>query len=137
MSRRRPHRRRPGLEGNISSPISLRVGHRRSKTKYQEVRVAGPEDAGSFQRAVQEQVRNHPNDPLIVAVNGYQPWLGEILHTCIEDHWTEIADLDRAVQYAQTMQFPEKASKRGRWVPWTFIIDQSEGKSPTHLSKHC
>lgn len=128
---RRAHRRRPTQERDADGPVSLRVGHRRSKTKYQEVRVKGPEDAGSFKRVVQEQVGLHPRDPLVIAVNSYQPWLRDILHTCIEDHWADIADLDRAVQFAQTMQFPEKASKRGRWVPWTFITDQSKSETST------
>lgn len=122
--RRRPLRRRPALGGDSRVPIACRVGHRRSKIKYEEVALHGPADAASFSRVVHDQVRLHPHDPLIIAVNGYQPWLGQVLHTCIEDHWSDIADLDRAVQYAHTMQFPEKASQRGRWVPWTFIIDQ-------------
>ncbi|KAM3416080.1 hypothetical protein BST61_g9562 [Cercospora zeina] len=121
MPRRRYRRAAPE---SSPSPVSIRVGHRNSRTRYQEIQVTGaPSDRGLFARLVEDQVRHHPNDPLILSINGYQPWLGDILHSCIEDDWHDMADLDRVVQYATTMQFPEKASKRGRWVPWTFIID--------------
>ncbi|KAF2172970.1 hypothetical protein M409DRAFT_49471 [Zasmidium cellare ATCC 36951] len=112
MSKRRPHRRRPTWDpGN--EPIAIRVGSRRSSTKYHEIQAQGPRDATRFARLVDEQTRAHPRDPLVIAVNGYQPWLGDVLHSCIEDYWSDISDLDRAVQFAGTMQFPEKASKRG------------------------
>ena len=70
-----------------------------------------------------EQYVDASADPLIIAVNGYRPWLGDVLHSCIEDYWSDISDLDRAVQFGSTMQFPERASKRGQYVPWTFIIE--------------
>ncbi|KXT12980.1 hypothetical protein AC579_3159 [Pseudocercospora musae] len=120
--RRRPHRRHPAW-GSPQGPVSIRVGHRQSAKKYSEVQIYSPRDAGRFARLIEEQVSAHPNDPLIIAVNGYQEWLGDVLHSCLEDNWQGIAELDRAVQYASTMQFPEKASKRGRRVPWTFIIE--------------
>ncbi|USW48672.1 Putative Mg2+ transporter protein, CorA-like/Zinc transport protein ZntB [Septoria linicola] len=131
--RRRHHRRRPMLESD-AGPILIRVGNSRSKIKFHEVEISGPGEKGLFARLVEDQVRSHPTDPLIVSVNGYQPWLGDVLHTCIEDYWTDIADLVRAVQYASTMQFPEKASKRGRWVPWTFIIDHMNVPQVYHWS---
>lgn len=115
------HHRRPAWDE--AAPIAIRVGHRRSQSKYHEMRVFGDKDAPRFARVVADQVHAHPNDPLIINVNGYAPWLGDVLHSCIDEDWSEIADLDRAVQFASTMQFPEKASKRGRWVPWSFIIE--------------
>ncbi|KXT00707.1 hypothetical protein AC578_8232 [Pseudocercospora eumusae] len=120
--RRRPRRRRPTWE-SPQGPVSIRVGHRHSAKNYSEIQVYSPRDAGRFARLIEEQVSAHPKDPLIIAVNGYQEWLGDVLHSCLEDNWQDIAELDRAVQYASTMQFPEKASKRGPWVPWTFIIE--------------
>lgn len=123
MSRRRPNRRyRPVLEAQ-SNPVTIRVGSRRSATKYHEIQAAGPRDAGRFARLVEDQTRAYPRDPLVIAVNGYQPWLGDVLSTCIEDHWSSIAELDRAVQFGATMQFPERDSKRGKYVPWTLIME--------------
>ncbi|CAK4034725.1 hypothetical protein DOTSEDRAFT_68318 [Lecanosticta acicola] len=123
-SHKRQHRRRPTYDpGNGPHPIAIRVGSRRSATKYHEVEAYGPRDAPRFARLVDEQTRAHPRDPLVIAVNGFEPWLGDVLHSCIEDYWSDISDLDRSVQFGNAMQFPEKASKRGKHVPWTFVID--------------
>ena len=119
--RRHLHRRKSFSQG--SAAITIRVGSRRNPRRFNEVQVTGPRDANRFARLVEDQVRAHPRDPLIIAVNGYQPWLEAIFASCIADYWDDISDLDREVQFAHTMQFPEKASKRGRFVPWTFIID--------------
>ncbi|KAK4635567.1 hypothetical protein CLAFUW4_01066 [Fulvia fulva] len=122
MSHRRPHRRRLVSDAGHET-ISIRVGSSRSSTKYHQILARGPQDARPFARLVDDQTRAHPKDPLIIAVNGFRPWLGDVLHSCIEDYWSDIPDLDRAVQFGSTMQFPERASKRGQYVPWTFIID--------------
>lgn len=106
-----------------NGPIAVRVGSRRSPRKFHEVLVSGPRDSGRVARLVEDQVRAFPRDPLIIAVNGYQPWLEEVFNSCIQDHWSDIADLDKEVQFAGTMQFPEKASAKGQYVPWTFILD--------------
>ncbi|EME87624.1 uncharacterized protein MYCFIDRAFT_75470 [Pseudocercospora fijiensis CIRAD86] len=82
---------------------SVQPARRRSATKYSEVQIYSPREAGRFARLVEEQVSAHPNDPLIIAVNGYQEWLGDVLHSCLEDNWQEIAELDRAVQFASTI----------------------------------
>lgn len=60
----------------------------------------------------------------MIAINGYQPWLEQILSSCIQDYWAAISELDRQVQFSSTMQFPERASQRGHDVPWTFVLDQ-------------
>jgi Mg2+ and Co2+ transporter CorA len=137
--RRHLHRRKSWTYGDGS--IIIRVGSRRNARHYHEVQVTGPRDAGRFARLVEDQVRESPRDPLIISINGYQPWLEAVLNSCIQDHWQDISDLDREVQFAHTMQFPEKASKKGRFVPWTFIIDHmnvpqvyywSVGSEPPH-----
>ncbi|KAK5115375.1 hypothetical protein LTR85_009835 [Meristemomyces frigidus] len=120
--RRRNLRRRKSWELGDST-MYIRVGSRRSPRRFHEISVSGPRDAPRFARLIQDQVHAFPRDPLIISVNGYQPWLEDILSSCIEDNWSHISDLDREVQYAGTMQFPEKASKRGQDVPWTFILD--------------
>ena len=121
--RRHLHRRKSWTHGN--GPIAIRVSSRRSPRNFHEVQVAGPRDAGRFARLVDDQIRAFPRDPLIISVNGYQSWLGEVFNSCIEDYWNDIQDLDRETQFAGTMQFPEKGSKRTQdAVPWTFIIDQ-------------
>lgn len=121
-SRRRSLRRRKSWEPG-SSTIYVRVGSRRNPQRYQEIALSGSRDAPRFSRLVAEQVRIFPRDPLVIAINGYQPWLEPILNTCIEDYWSDISELDRQVQFAGTMQFPERASKRGQDVPWTFVLD--------------
>ncbi|KAK5130579.1 hypothetical protein LTR08_001898 [Meristemomyces frigidus] len=119
--RRRQPRRKSWELGD--SAIHIRIMSRRSPRRFHEISVSGPRDAPRFARLVQDQVRASPRDPLVISINGYQPWLEEILSSCIEDYWSAISDLDREVQYAGTMQFPEKASKRGQDVPWTFVLD--------------
>ncbi|WPG97780.1 Hypothetical protein R9X50_00056100 [Acrodontium crateriforme] len=119
---RRSVRRRKSWEYGDDS-ITIRVSNRHSPRRYDAISVTSARDAPRFARLIQDQVHATPRDPLIVAVNGYQPWLEDILVSCVQDDWSDIADLDREVQFAGTMQFPEKASKRGRDVPWTFIMD--------------
>lgn len=58
------------------------------------------------------------------AIDGHQYWLEEVLSSCIEDYWSDISELNREVQFAGTAQFPQRASKRAKWVPWTFIVDE-------------
>jgi len=121
-SRHLRHRRRSYDYG--PGAITIRVGSRRSPRKFHEIAVSGARDASRFARLIDDQVRAFPRDPLVVSINGYQPWLEDILLSCLgEDYWTEVSDLDREVQFADTMQFPEKASKRGHDVPWTFVLD--------------
>jgi Mg2+ and Co2+ transporter CorA len=119
--RRHLHRRKSFSYGSYA--ITIRVGSRRSPRRFHEVQVTGPKDAGRFARLIEDQVRAFPRDPLIISVNGYQPWLEEIFDSCIQDYWEDLSDLDRETQFAGTMQFPEKASQRAQYVPWTFILD--------------
>ncbi|SMQ49776.1 unnamed protein product [Zymoseptoria tritici ST99CH_3D7] len=121
-SKRPPHHRRLSWQPD-QNPLTIRIGSRRSSRKYHQIQVAGAKDAGRFARLVGDQVRAHPRDPLVISINGFQPWLGDVIHSCIEDYWSDISELDRSVQFGSTMQFPEKASKRGKWIPWTFIVD--------------
>lgn len=108
--------------GNES--INIRVGTRQGRQRYHEIQVTGPRDGPHFARMIEKQARTQPGEPLIIAINGHQPWLGDILSTCIEDYWDQISDLNRELQFSTTVQFPQKASKRGKYVPWTFIVDQ-------------
>ncbi|TKA27586.1 hypothetical protein B0A50_04418 [Salinomyces thailandicus] len=123
MPGRRRHLRRRKSWNTATSPISIRVGSRSSSRQFYEVSASGARDASRFARLVADQVRSFPCDPLVIAINGYQPWLEDILNSCIEDYWSAISELDRQVQFAGTMQFPERASKRGQDVPWTFVLD--------------
>lgn len=121
--RRHLHRRKSFTYG--SSVIYIRIGSRRSARRFHELQVSGPKDAGRFARLVEDQVRDFPRDPLIISVNGYQPWLQDIFNSCLQDCWSDISDLDRETQFANTMQFPEKSNERAQNVmPWTFILDE-------------
>lgn len=122
MASRRRHVRRRSWDYN-DAPITIRVGSRRSSRRYHETHVSGPRDGARFARLVDEQVSLFPRDPLIIQIDGHQPWLGDVLSTCIDDYWDQISDLSRELQFAKTAQFPEKASKRAQYVPWTFIVD--------------
>lgn len=73
---------------------------------------------------IDDEVKLHPRDPLIISVNGYQPWLEHLLNTCIEDYQTSLSELNREVQFAGTARFPERANKRAKQIPWTCIVDQ-------------
>lgn len=119
---RRRSRRRPWEVAG--APITVRVGSRNSSQKHHEIQLTGPRDAGRFARIIDDQTRSHPNDPLIISINGHQPWLKEILSTCFEGFWNQISEVSREVQFADTAKFPGKASKRGQSVPWSFIMDQ-------------
>ncbi|KAM0712395.1 hypothetical protein Q7P37_011491 [Cladosporium fusiforme] len=124
MTRRSRHRsRRRSWEIN-GTPITIRVGSRGSSQKYHEIQITGPRDAGRFARIIDDQVRLHPDDPLIISINGHQPWLEEILSSCFEGFWNQISEVSRELQFGDTAKFPERASKRGHAVPWTFIMDQ-------------
>lgn len=127
-TKHRPRHRRPSWKAD-SAPVTIRVGSRGSTKRYHELQAFGARDAGRFARLVDDQVRAYPKDPLVISINAFQPWLGDVIHSCISECWSEIADLDRAVQYGNTMQFPEKASKRGKYVPWTFIVEYVDVKS--------
>jgi hypothetical protein len=107
-----------------SHPVTIRVGSRRAPSKHYEIQVNGPGDANRFARLVGDQVRLYPKEPLIISFNNHQPWLKEILSPCFEDHWDHISEVSRELQFAGTAKFPERASKRGKSVPWTFIMDQ-------------
>ena len=122
MGGRRRHRRKSWTYGD--GPIHIRVGSRRSSRRYHEVEISDPGDVGRFVRIIDEQVRAHPLDPLIISVNGYQSWFEEVLSSCIQDDLEDLNLLARELQFSSTMQFPEKASRRAQYVPWTFILDQ-------------
>ncbi|OQO06875.1 hypothetical protein B0A48_07441 [Cryoendolithus antarcticus] len=125
MAGRRRHARRRSPPGyGYDAPITIRIGSRRSANRYHEMQATGPRDAGRFARLVDDQVRMHPDDPLMISINGHQNWLSELLGACFEDYWEGISELSRELQFAGTAQFPEKASMSGQYVPWTFITDQ-------------
>ncbi|GAB7356288.1 hypothetical protein MBLNU459_g7092t2 [Dothideomycetes sp. NU459] len=84
----------------------------------------GGQDGSRFQRMVSDQIRANPRDPILISVNGYQPWLEEVLSSCIDDRWSELSDLNRELQFADTVKFPERSNKRSKMVPWSFIIDE-------------
>lgn len=119
---RRQSRRRSWA--TAGDPITIRVGSRRPTHNNYEIQVANHKDANRLGRLVGDQVRLQPRDPLIVSINGHQPWLGEILASCLEDCWDDISDVSRELQFAGTAKFPERAPKRGKCVPWTFIMDE-------------
>ncbi|QIX00673.1 hypothetical protein AMS68_006190 [Peltaster fructicola] len=98
-------------------------------TKTRRIRTYGCtsiniRDGGRFARIIDDQIRTHPGEPLIIAINGHQPWLGEILSTRMEDYWQQISNLNRELQFSSTVQFPEQASDRNRHAPWTFLVNQ-------------
>lgn len=141
MASRRKHLHRRKSFNYGSNVITIRIFTRRNPRRFNEVEVTGAKDAGRFARLVEDQVRAFQRDPLVISVNGYQPWLEEIFNSCIQDYWADISDLDRETQFAGTMQFPEKASQKAEYVPWTFILDQmnvpqvyywSVGMEPPH-----
>lgn len=123
MARRQRTRRRRPWDFRDHS-ISIRVGSRRSQQSFHEITVSGSGDSPRLASLIADQVRAFPRDPLVIAINGYQPWLEQILSSCIQDYWAAISELDRQVQFSSTMQFPERASQRGHDVPWTFVLDQ-------------
>lgn len=94
--RRYVRRRRPWNYGD--GTIYMRIGSRRSPRYFQEILVSGPEDAPRLARVVDDQTRAYPKDPLVISVNGYQPWLEDIFSACIEGYWTDISDLAREVR---------------------------------------
>jgi hypothetical protein len=121
-NRRHQSRRRPWAPAN--DPITIRVGSCRDPRKHHEIQVTGPRDAKRFANLIADQARVLPRDPLIISINGHQPWMGEILSSCFEDCWDHISQVSRELQFAGTARFPERTSKRGKSVPWTFIMDQ-------------
>ena len=46
-----------------------------------------------------------------------------MLETCIDDRWLELADLNRELQFEDTVKFPERSNKRNKRIPWSFLVD--------------
>jgi hypothetical protein len=46
------------------------------------------------------------------------------METCIDDRYDDLSDLNRALQFDDTVKFPERSNKRTRRIPWTFLVDQ-------------
>jgi hypothetical protein len=116
-------RRRQPVWSPETRPISIRMFTRQTTRRFFQMDATGtPSDADKFVRMVDEQVQDHPRDPLVIAINGYEAWLGDILRPCINDYWNEISELDREVQFANTMQFPSRRGhKSGQY--WSFILE--------------
>lgn len=123
MSSRPRHRRRRASLRPESDPVAIRVFSRHSGNHFRELQAVGPEDDRRFAGFVEDQVHDFPRDPLIISINGHQPWLADILRPTIRGNWTEISELSREVQSFDTMRFPERASKQGGVVPWVFVLD--------------
>jgi hypothetical protein len=124
MNGQRRHHTRRRSRAATGDPVTIRVGSRRGPNKHHEIQVTSRKDANRFARLVGDQVRLQPRDPLIISINGHQPWMGEVLSSCLEDCWDQISDVSRVLQFAGTAKFPERAAKQGRCAPWTFIMDQ-------------
>lgn len=59
------------------------------------------------------------------AINGYEPWLEDVLGACINDRWGELPSLNRELQFSDTVKFPERSNKRKKGnMPWSFIVDE-------------
>jgi len=61
---------------------------------------------------------------LLSCINGYQPWLEDVLASCIDDRWYELPSINKELQFADTVKFPERSNKRTKMVPWSFIVDE-------------
>lgn len=64
------------------------------------------------------------SNSLLRSINDYQPWLENVLSSCIDDRWSELSGLDRELQFADTVKFPERSTRRSKMVPWSFIVDE-------------
>lgn len=51
-------------------------------------------------------------------------WLEQVIATCIDDRYDELTDLNRALQFDDTVKFPERSNKRSTQIPWSFLVDQ-------------
>ncbi|KAL1585855.1 hypothetical protein WHR41_05002 [Cladosporium halotolerans] len=124
MAQHRPRRNRRRTWEGTDTPITIRVGSRRHPRGSSEIQVTCAQDGSRLARLIDEQTCLRPKDPLIVSINGHQPWLKDILCTCFDASWEPISEVSRELQFAETAKFPERASKSGQSVPWTFIMDQ-------------
>ncbi|KAG9720523.1 hypothetical protein KCU75_g22103, partial [Aureobasidium melanogenum] len=88
------------------APITVYIGNRRSPNYHSSIQVTSA-DGSRFAALVHETLRMNPQDPLLMQVktfNGFQPWLGQIIETCIDDRYDELADLNRALQFDDTVK---------------------------------
>ncbi|KEQ75465.1 hypothetical protein M436DRAFT_41755 [Aureobasidium namibiae CBS 147.97] len=104
-------------------PIRIHIGNRRSPGYHSSIQVTSA-DGSRFAALVQETLRMNPRDPLLISFNGYQPWLEQVIATCIDDRYDELTDLNRALQFDDTVKFPERSNKRSTQIPWSFLVDQ-------------
>ncbi|KAL9068180.1 MAG: hypothetical protein Q9157_006590 [Trypethelium eluteriae] len=107
-------------------PIDIRVGSRRTPGRYLELRATGPRDVPRFEDVIEQTRRLNPNDPILLAINGYQDWLEELLSSCFahEGSDEDRAELTRAIYQTDELWFPERSNRDSKYAPWTFIVDE-------------
>lgn len=123
---RRPHRDFP------EHAVDIRVGSRRSvdQGQYLFLRVHGDDDANQFARLIEHTTRANPGDPILVLCTSYQPYLEDVLSSCLDDMHSQRKELHRETEFAETLRFPEYTYRRlqkGRQrvvLPYSFIIEQ-------------
>ncbi|KAL1304641.1 hypothetical protein AAFC00_003605 [Neodothiora populina] len=121
--RRRSRHRKSAAPRHV--PLEIRVSNRQAKGSYMYIRVTSEADGERFLRMVDDSIRTNPRDPVVININGYQPWLQGVLRAAINDRWSELPDLNRELQFADTVKFPEKANKRSKGdLPWSFVVDE-------------
>ncbi|KAI9687351.1 MAG: hypothetical protein M1822_002394 [Bathelium mastoideum] len=122
-ARRRPHHYH---HNDHARPIDIRVGSRCTPGRYLELRATGPRDVPRFEALIEQTRRLNPTDPVLLAINGYSPWLEELLGSCFAADGSdeEREELTRAVYQTDQLWFPERCSKYSKYAPWTFIVDE-------------
>ncbi|KAF4549974.1 Hypothetical protein D9617_19g102790 [Elsinoe fawcettii] len=104
--------------------IIVRVGNRSVPASYIPLQLASIRDSPKFKQLVLESVKANPQEPLIIAVNGFAPYLEGLFATCINNPDPGFGLANREVQYAESVQLPQSADRRAGQIPWTFILDQ-------------
>ncbi|KAI9700487.1 MAG: hypothetical protein M1820_006786 [Bogoriella megaspora] len=88
--------------------IAIRFGSRRSRDRYMEMRAVGPRDKSRFEDMIKATRELNPNDPLLLK----------------DGADVDRAELTRAVYQTDQLWFPERSSRRSRFAPWSFIVDE-------------
>ncbi|KAF2227260.1 hypothetical protein BDZ85DRAFT_189892 [Elsinoe ampelina] len=104
--------------------VDIRIGNRSVPASYVPLRTSTRQDNVKFRNLVVESVKANPDEPLVIALNSFAPYLEDMLATCIDNHDIALGLINREVQFSETVQLPQSADRRAGQVPWTFIIDQ-------------
>ena len=132
-----------------SEPLHIGIGNRSQPDRFEEIVAYSARDTIAFQQAVNRVLDDIDNQgSLLLIINGWRPWLEQLLASCIgsDDLRGLLWDRNKEVQDRDSFRFPERhimqRDSESLWDSWSFVIDQlnipetywwSMGKDPPKI----